>query len=304
MRRRTATPVLLSLVLVLVACQAGPTPSPELDWHALKSFVYQLQRADPRRIGETAYDLVVVSIGAAGGSPEVIQKLRHSPGGDKVVLCYISIGQAEDYQFYWQNEWYEDPPSWLDANDPEWGGARWVRYWDPAWQALIMGSPESYLDHILALGFDGIYMDRVDTYQYYEEKGRATAAREMADFVIAISRYAREGHPGFGIFPQNAEDLGVLFPDYLETVTGVGVEDLYYGYPREHEPSPPEWTASREAVLDQWVAAGKLVLTIDYSRRPEQIDDAYARAEARGYVPFVTVKSLGLLVVNPGHEPK
>jgi cysteinyl-tRNA synthetase len=192
----------------------------------------------------------------------------------------------------------------LDTNDPEWAGARWVRYWDPAWQAIILGSPESYLDRILALGFDGIYMDRVDTYQYYEERGRTTAAREMADFVIAIARYARERHPSFGIFPQNAEELGILFPDYLQVVTGVGVEDLYYGYPREHEPSPPEWTAAREAVLDLWITADKLVLTIDYSRRPEQIDDAYARAEARGYIPYVTVKSLGLLVINPGHEPK
>jgi cysteinyl-tRNA synthetase len=304
MRRRMVAAALVTLVVAMTACQSGPIPGPEPDWHAVKSFVYQLQRADPQHIGETAYDLVVVSIGAAGGSPEVVQRLKHSSGGDKIVLCYISIGQAEDYQFYWQNEWYTDPPAWLDTNDPEWAGARWVRYWDPAWQAIILGSPESYLDRILALGFDGIYMDRVDTYQYYEERGRTTAAREMADFVIAIARYARERHPSFGIFPQNAEELGILFPDYLQVVTGVGVEDLYYGYPREHEPSPPEWTAAREAVLDLWITADKLVLTIDYSRRPEQIDDAYARAEARGYIPYVTVKSLGLLVINPGHEPK
>jgi hypothetical protein len=45
------------------------------------------------------------------------------------------------------------------------------------------------------------------------------------------------------------------------------------------------------------------VLTIDYSRIPEQIDDAYARSQARGYVPFVTVRSLGLLIINEGYEP-
>jgi cysteinyl-tRNA synthetase len=144
----------------------------------------------------------------------------------------------------------------------------------------------------------------VDAYEYYYEKeGRETAAREMADFVIGLAKYARERQPGFGVFPQNAEELGMRFPDYLETVTGIGVEDIYYGYPRDHEPSPADWTAEREAILDQWVAAGKLVLTIDYTRVPEQIDDAYARAQARGYVPFVTVRSLGLLIINEGHEP-
>lgn len=218
--------------------------------------------------------------------------------------CYMSIGQAEDYRFYWQRDWYKNPPAWLDVSDPEWAGDYWVRYWDPDWQAIIYGLPDSYLDRILELGFDGVYLDRVDAYEYYLEKeGRETAAREMADFVIGIAEYARERHPGFGVFPQNAEELGILFPDYLEAVTGIGVEDLYYGYPRDHTPSPPEWTAEREAILDQWVAAGKLVLTIDYTRIPEQIDDAYTRSQARGYVPFVTVRSLGQLIINEGHEP-
>jgi cysteinyl-tRNA synthetase len=293
--------VLLGLILLLLAACQPAIPVP--DWLAVDDFLYQLQRARPSRIGETAYDLVVVSISAAGSSPDVIPALKHSSGGDKIVLCYMSIGQAADYRFYWQREWRENPPAWLDAPDEVWAGDYWVRYWDAEWQAIIYGSPESYLDQILALGFDGIYLDRVDAYWYYEEQGRGTAAREMADFVIDLAEYARERHPGFGVFPQNAEELGTQFPDYLEAVTGVGVEDLYYGYPRDHEPSPADWTAEREAVLDQWVAAGKLVLTIDYTRRPEQIDDAYARAQARGYVPFVTVRSLGQLIINEGHEP-
>jgi len=295
--------LLLVLAAGSAACARPTSPSSELDWLAVNDFHYQLQWARPERLGQTAYDLLVVSIAAAGGSREVIEQLKHSPGGEKIVLCYMSIGQAEDYRSYWRREWYKNPPDWLDDTDPDWAGDYWVRYWDPEWQAIIYGSPGSYLDQILELGFDGVYLDRVDAYVYYEERGRETAAREMADFVIDLAGYARERHPGFGVFPQNAEELGPLFPDYMDAVTGIGVEDLYYGYPRDHTPSPPEWTAEREAILDQWVAAGKLVLTIDYTRIPEQIDDAYARSRARGYVPFVTVRSLGQLIVNPGHEP-
>lgn len=294
----------LGLLLLLTACgPTAPTPAPGADWLAANDFLYQLQRARPDRIGETAFDLIVVSFSAAGGSPETIPALKKSPGGDKIILAYMSIGQAADYRFYWQPEWRERPPAWLDEPDEVWAGDYWVRYWDPGWQAIIYGSPESYLDQILDLGFDGIYLDRVDAYWYYEEKGRETAAREMADFIIALAEYARERQPGFGVFPQNAEELGLLFPDYLETVTGIGVEDLYYGYPRDHEPSPADWTAEREALLDRWVAAGKLVLTIDYTARPEQIADAYERARARGYVPYVTDRSLGRLRINPGFEP-
>jgi cysteinyl-tRNA synthetase len=292
----------LGLMLLVVACGPGSaTPVPEPYWSDVNDFVYQLQRARPDRIGETAFDLVVVSIGAAGNSPEVIPALKHSAGGDKIVLCYMSIGQTENYRFYWDPDWPKNPPAWLDEPDGVWAGDYWVRYWQPEWQAIIYGSPKSYLDQIMALGFDGVYLDRVDAYWYYEEQGRETAAREMADFVIAIAEYARQRHPGFGVFPQNAEELGVRFADYLKTVTGIGVEDLYYGFPRDHEPSPAEWTAERESILDQWVAANKLVLAIDYTGRQEQIADAYGRA--RGYVPYVTDRSLGRLRINPGFEP-
>jgi cysteinyl-tRNA synthetase len=294
----------LVLLLPLAACKAAAPPVGDRpDWLAVDDFLYQLQRARPDRIGDTAFDLVVVTISAAGGSRDVIENLKHSPGGDKIILCYMSIGQAEDYRFYWQREWKQNPPAWLDESDAVWAGDYWVRYWHPDWQAIIYGSPESYLDQILDLGFDGVYLDRVDTYLYYQEQGRDTAAQEMVDFILAFTEYAREKVPGFGVFPQNAEELGLLFPDYLAAVDGIGVEDLYYGYPRDHEPSPADWTAEREAILDQWVDAGKLVLTIDYTGRPDQIADAYARALAHGYVPYVTDRSLGRLRINKGFEP-
>ena len=280
------------------------TPKTDADWMAVQDFAYQLQRPNAQRIGKTAFDLVVVSIAAAGNSPETIPALKHSEGGDKLILAYMSIGEAEDYRWYWQSDWAKNPPDWLDDPNPVWAGDYKVRYWMPEWQEIIYGTPESYLDQIIALGFDGVYLDIVDGYQFYEERdGRSTAAREMADFVINIAEYAREKHPGFGVFPQNAEDLGILFPDYLATVTGIGVEDIYYGYPRDHEPSPADWSAAREVVLDQWVDAGKLVLTIDYSAKPEQIADAYNRALQSGFIPYVTDRSLGRLRINPGFEP-
>jgi cysteinyl-tRNA synthetase len=293
---------LILLSTLLYACQ--PSSSRQPDWGSVQDFLYQLQHADPDRVGETAFDLAVVTLATAGSSPDVIPALKNSSGGPKIILCYMSIGQSETYRWYWNPDWIKNPPDWLDVPDGVWAGDHWVRYWLPGWQEIIYGKPGSYLDQILALGFDGVYLDRVDAYWYYQDQGRETAAREMVDFILDFTKYARKKHPGFGVFPQNAEELGLRFPEFLQAMTGIGVEDLYYGYPRDHEPSPPEWTAEREAILDQWVAAGKLVLTIDYTARPEQIADAYSRAHARGYVPYVTDRSLGRLRINPGFEPE
>lgn len=56
-------------------------------------------------------------------------------------------------------------------------------------------------------------------------------------------------------------------------------------------------------MLDQWVEAGKLVLTVDYTLRPDQIDDAYARSSARGYIPYCAERGLSRMLIHAGHEP-
>jgi hypothetical protein len=77
MRRLAPIPLLLGLLVAFVGgCQVSPADEP--DWASVRSFLYQLQRADPDRIGETAFDLVVVSLGAIGNSPAVIPALRES----------------------------------------------------------------------------------------------------------------------------------------------------------------------------------------------------------------------------------
>lgn len=279
---------------------------------AVDDFLYQLQNLDLPAIGGTAYDLVVMdysSDGSAAGefSLAEIDALKHSSGGDKIVLAYMSIGEAEDYRFYWDESWdadgdgWPDPgaPAWLDVEDPDWEGNYKVRYWDPDWQAIIF----AYTGRLLAAGFDGAYLDLVDAYEYYAGQGHPQAAEEMAAFVAAIRSHARAGDPDFYIFPQNAPELAALLPGYLDGVDGIGQEEAYYGYDGDDLPTPPDVTAEVEGYLDLFHNAGKLVLTVDYATTPAHVDDVYARSQARGYVPFCTVRDLDQLIVNPGHEP-
>ncbi len=305
-------------ILVNAGCRKPEEPD-NISWAEVNDFVYQLQDIDLAAIGNTKFDLVIIDYSREGDEAtrftnREISVLRNSPGGPKLVLAYMSVGEAENYRWYWQESWDADSngipdpgaPSWLGPANPDWPECYKVKYWESGWQAVIYGDSTSYLDKIVAAGFDGVYLDIIDAYEYWGPGGesglnRPTAEQEMVDFVQAIAGYARVdmGMTDFGVFPQNGEALSTC-PDYVQTVTGIGREDTWY---EDNDPQPSSHTAEVVAGLDVFKQAGKLVLVTDYVTRQALIDDFYAKAEAKGYVPYATVRDLDALTINPGHEP-
>ena len=91
-------------------------------------------------------------------------------GGKRFVVAYMSIGEAEDYRYYWQNGWNTSPPGWLDKENPDWAGNYKVKYWQEDWQNIICNTETSYLKKILDAGFDGVYLDIIDAFEYFEEQ--------------------------------------------------------------------------------------------------------------------------------------
>ncbi|MCB0495951.1 MAG: endo alpha-1,4 polygalactosaminidase [Cyclobacteriaceae bacterium] len=100
---------------------------------------------------------------------EVTQLKTKANGGKRLVIAYMSIGEAEDYRYYWESGWGTGNPSFIKAVNPDWAGNYKVAYWEPEWQAIIYGSSDAYLDKLLASGFDGAYLDIIDAYEYFEE---------------------------------------------------------------------------------------------------------------------------------------
>ena len=119
----------------------------------------------------TNYDLVIMDMffdGLEFNSDEITRLRMKKNGGTRMVIAYMSIGEAEDYRYYWDKSWKCGNPSWLDKENPKWKGNYKVKYWNPEWQTIIYGNDNSYLSRIINAGFDGVYLDIIDAFEYYE----------------------------------------------------------------------------------------------------------------------------------------
>ncbi|SMO77332.1 endo alpha-1,4 polygalactosaminidase [Gracilimonas mengyeensis] len=102
---------------------------------------------------------------------EDVEALRQKEnGGKRLVISYMSIGEAEDYRFYWQPGWHTGNPNWLVRENPNWEGNYKVKYWDPEWKRIIYNGEDSYLQKILNSRFDGVYLDIIDGFYFFENR--------------------------------------------------------------------------------------------------------------------------------------
>jgi cysteinyl-tRNA synthetase len=122
-------------------------------------------------LSSTEYDLLILDLYCCGerlAADQLAQLGQKPSGGERLVLCYVSIGEAEDYRWYWNPLWYSDPPAWLGPENPDWAGNFLVEYWEEGWRSIIFGSDSSYIDMAIEAGFDGVYLDKIDSFEDYE----------------------------------------------------------------------------------------------------------------------------------------
>jgi cysteinyl-tRNA synthetase len=275
----------------------------------ITSWAYWLQNASPDEIARSGFKLVVIDYSRDGGdekaySREEIESIKRA---GKVPIAYISIGEAEDYRFYWNESWFENPPDWLGPENPDWEGNYAVKYWDERWKRIVF----NYLDRIISHGFSGVYLDKVDEFEYWGENGydENWTAEQMIDFILEIADYTRsKAGEDFLIIPQNGERL-LEYDDgrLLGATSGWASEDVFYD---GLEPSP--WTDEKVPYLDRAIKAGKFVLVVDYiytgNSSPEELSlvkDFLSKARERSYIPYAAMedRELDELVLIPGIQP-
>jgi len=273
------------------------------------SWGYQLQKLNVARAADSTFDVLVVDYSRDGSQqgalkPAEIERLRTKPDGSRrLVLAYLSVGEAESYRYYWNSAWQKDKPDWLLGENPEWEENYSVCFWQPGWQRLMCGGPDAYLDRILAAGFDGIYLDKCDVYEDLQKhfrrvaKSRPDIEGDMVDFVRSLSAYAKAKDPAFVVVMQNAEQL-LAAPELRAAIDGVAKEELLYGLDGPQKRNAKGDIDEARRLLDLARSAGKAVLVVEYLQDSAKIAEAAETIARLGYVLYVAPKDRELDRLN------
>ncbi len=288
------------------------------------------------------HDLIVIDSTKDGTGKNAftraeVDSLKSRKRAQSVVVSYISVGEASDYRDHWQDNWttYTDPalraagtptadaPAWLGAWNEQWPNSRKVRYWDPAWQAIIFNSAKTgWLDKIIAAGFDGAYLDIIDGYYHWgceiaqssecrdgDPRNEREAASRMIDFVVAMAKHARQTNPSFVIIPQNGAYIIDALEDedhkrrdaYLETINAIACEDLFFkGDKAENNGFAPDKDAI-DALVRDFLEPGVVVMSVDYLNDGKKISKFYSEATEKGFLPYAAPKR-ELNVMGPPYD--
>lgn len=304
------------LAAAAVGCVAPATGAPApvvVQGVTINTWGYQLINDDISVITKSPYDLVVMDFQrdpSAGGpfkKAEVEQMKKKPDGSRRFVLSYISIGEAENYRYYWGDRTWTDVRNrtpLIEKENPEWPGNLAVKYWEQEWQNLILADADSYINRIMDAGFDGIYLDKIDNLDLY--KGKTPAGTEsddlMIEFVRRISMIAKARNPNFLIIAQNAEGL-LDDDDYRSFIDGIGKESVLYSEGLFNA-NVPYQTAKRnsaadiketERLLTKLRNDKKLVMVVEYINDPALIAKSAEELGSLGYIPYFGPRDLAHL---------
>ncbi len=157
----------------------GENPNSIVTLADVRNFVYLRDSATFGRqdqfalkLHQTNFDLIVVDVFHRVAEPltkRAVATLKFKKiGARRLVLAYLNIGAAASYRYYWKPYWREGSPLWINAPYPGNPDQYYVEYWSPEWQQIITGDTDSYIYGIINQGFDGVVLDGVEAFRFFE----------------------------------------------------------------------------------------------------------------------------------------
>jgi cysteinyl-tRNA synthetase len=254
--------------------------------------VFVLQGIVPSQIAAAPAGVKVIDLYDDNGQLFTASQVAQMEANNSLLLGYFSIGEAEDFRSYFSSL----PSSVLGPVDPGWPGDYQVAYWTDAWKTVST----NYVDQMIALGYRGAFFDVVSESETSWAKANAPGGDPegaMIDLIQYVANYAHAKDPNFSIWVNGAGAENLMTnSSFVNAIDGAFEEELFY-----QDNGTPQSTASVNYtlnLLDNLVAAGKPVITIEYVTGATAVGDVQAKAAAAGIGSYVADPNLALSGVD------
>lgn len=227
-----------------------------------------------------AYDMAILD----ADSHPPIAGLRNKP----ILIAYVSLGEAESYRSYWSG--IKDRP-WIIGENPHWKENYYVDVRDKEWQDLLI---EKVIPDIVAKGFDGIFMDTLDTAMMLEAEN-ATAYSGSNDAMAFLVASIRAAFPKLLMISNNGF---MILDEIAPDIDGALVEDITMmidfennGYKKVPEREGNYKIAALTALAKEHHLP---IFVIDYVSERDSVLRQFCiqKSKALGFRPYVAEKDL------------
>ena len=114
-----------------------------------------------------------------------------------------------------------------------------MAYWYDEWRDIWLGT-DGYLQAIIDVGFDGVYLDWVEAFSDENvldiaEADGVDARQEMIWWVGDIAEFGRSRDSNFVMIGQNAAELAE-HDDYLEAIDAIAREQVWFDGGADNDP--------------------------------------------------------------------
>lgn len=265
----------------------------------IKNYICYYGKADLVTLAK--YDLLILE--PSYYSKKYVEFLKKS----SIAVAYCSIGEADEHELknivqkesliYKKRPTGKIPAEMEPVKNEDWNS--W--YADPAkkgWIDYVIKKADTLIDD---KGFDGIFLDTIDTVDLFPEKKQA-----MADLIQTL----RKRYPNKIIIANRGLEIFELISHNIDAVMYECFTSKYDFEKKKciiFNENDMKWIHSvYEKHLKSFIKAGKTVLALDYADGPDDkiIEIAYTRACDYGLVPLVSDVNLNKCRPYKGNNNK
>lgn len=215
--------------------------------------------------------------------------LKHTAPGRPLLLGYVSVGEERPGGPAWVLVQHQN---FVAGKNKNWGSYV-IDMRSQKWQSILL---DIIIPKVLAQGFDGVFLDTIDSALALAEGKDKAKYTYMRAHVLAFLGKLRQRFPGIYI----AMNRGLeLMPAAAPLIDFLLIEDLSYEYDFEtktYRPVKPEVQKQLvDAAVRGQVANPRLtVLTLDYAKPDQQdaIRQSIEYSRSKGFVPYVSTVEL------------